>query len=110
MTRYLRSECFVSIGEVGEGNKNIKHEVVLTGEQSRKTQLLRWLENCSDQSIVFCKSQEDVDGVGKFIQSERYSVGMYHGGKSQTERESIIERFKQSKLGVTRPVQSPGGY
>ena len=88
----------MSIGEPGEGNKNIKHEIVLTGEQSRKTQLLRWIENCSEQVIVFCKSQDDVENIGKFIQIEKLSVGLYHGGKSQTERETLIERFKQSKL------------
>jgi ATP-dependent RNA helicase DDX23/PRP28 len=105
--KYLRCECFVSIGEVGEGNKNIRHELVLTGDQSRKTQLLRWLENCAEQSLVFCKSQDDVEAVGKFVQAERYSVSLYHGGKSQTERETTIERFKQSNLFLTRSIQSP---
>ena len=47
---------------------------------------------------MFCKSQEDVEGVGKFIQTEKYPVGLYHGGKSQTERETLIDRFKQSNF------------
>jgi superfamily II DNA/RNA helicase len=71
---------------------------VLTGEQSRKTQLLRWIDNSSDQTLVFCNSQYEVEAVGKYLQGERISVGMYHGGKSQFERENMIERFKQSSL------------
>lgn len=99
MTRYLRNECYISIGEPGEGNKNIKHEIVLTNDATKRTHLLRWVQSSSDQTIVFCRTQHEVETVAKFLQAEAYTVGFYHAGKSQAEREGTIDKFKKSTLG-----------
>jgi len=99
VTRYLRNECYISIGEPGEGNKNIKHEIVLTNDATKRTHLLRWVHFSSDQTIVFCRTQHEVESVAKFLQAEAQAVGYYHAGKSQAERESTIEKFKKSRPG-----------
>jgi ATP-dependent RNA helicase DDX23/PRP28 len=99
-SKYLRHELFISIGEPGEGNKNIKHELVLTNDASKRTQLIRWVDTSSNQTIIFCNRQEEVDNVGKYLSAENYSVAVYHGGKSQSERESLIDRFKKNKFKI----------
>lgn len=53
----------------------------------------------TDQTIVFCKTQHEVESVAKFLQAERHAVGYYHAGKSQAEREGTIEKFKKSRPG-----------
>lgn len=72
-SKYLRNECFISIGEPGEGNKNIKHEVILTNDSMKKILLMKWIGTSSDQTIVFCNTQEEVESVGRYLSSERVS-------------------------------------
>ena len=61
-------------------------------------QLLCVLGNKS--TLVFCNHRESVDRVGKYLQSQKYSCGIFHGGMEQDDRERSLYKFRNGSCHV----------
>lgn len=94
-SRYLRCPCWISIGDPGEGNKEIHHDIVMTKEDSKRGLLLKWVRQSKPQMIVFCSTQDNVEMVERWLRVDRQSVGFYHGSLTQEDRERVIQNFKK---------------
>lgn len=61
-------------------------------------QLLCTLGNKS--TLVFCNHRESVERVGKYLQSQKYPCGIFHGGMEQDDRERSLYKFRNGSCHV----------
>ena len=61
-------------------------------------QLLCVLGNKS--TLVFCNHRESVDRVGKYLQSQKFPCGIFHGGMEQEDRERSLYKFRNGSCHV----------
>ncbi|QRV74876.1 DEAD/DEAH box helicase [Ceratobasidium sp. AG-Ba] len=62
------------------------------------------------QSMIFCKRREVADQIARRMTAEGHQVSSLHGAKDATERDSIIDDFRdgRSKVLITTNVVSRG--
>lgn len=54
----------------------------------------------SKSTLVFCNHRESVERVGKYLQSQKYPCGMFHGGMEQDDRERSLYKFRNGSCHV----------
>ena len=54
----------------------------------------------SKSTLVFCNHRESVERVGKFLQSQKYPCGIFHGGMEQDDRERSLYKFRNGSCHV----------
>jgi ATP-dependent RNA helicase DDX23/PRP28 len=102
--KYLRAFCFISIGEPGGGKKDIEQKIELMNEANKKHRLLSILQSATPPIIIFANQKKSVELLAKILEkngvhifkiSQRNAV-IYHGSKTQQQRESAVDGFKSS--------------
>lgn len=51
-------------------------------------------------TLVFCNHRESVDRVGKYLQSQKFPCGIFHGGMEQDDRERSLYKFRNGSCHV----------
>ena len=54
----------------------------------------------SQSTLVFCNHRESVERVGKFLQSQKFPCGVFHGGMEQEDRERSLYKFRNGSCHV----------
>ena len=54
----------------------------------------------SKSTLVFCNHRESVERVGKFLQSQKFPCGIFHGGMEQEDRERSLYKFRNGSCHV----------
>lgn len=54
----------------------------------------------SKSTLVFCNHRESVERVGKYLQSQKYPCGIFHGGMEQDDRERALYKFRNGSCHV----------
>ncbi len=54
----------------------------------------------SQSTLVFCNHRESVERVGKYLQSQKFSCGVFHGGMEQEDRERSLYKFRNGSCHV----------
>ncbi|MBP3680181.1 MAG: DEAD/DEAH box helicase [Bacteroidaceae bacterium] len=63
--------------------------------------LYKLLCNLGSQStLVFCNHRESVERVGKYLQSQKFPCGIFHGGMEQEDRERSLYKFRNGSCHV----------
>lgn len=63
--------------------------------------LYKLLCNLGSQStLVFCNHRESVERVGKYLQSQKFPCGIFHGGMEQEDRERSFYKFRNGSCHV----------
>lgn len=64
-------------------------------EKDKLSTLTRLLTHLGSQStIVFVAHRESADRIGRYLQEEKFSAVVYHGGMDQEQRERSLYRFR----------------
>ena len=71
----------------------------------RENQKLEALARCIDMadaklSLVFCNTKKRVDDVTAQLQARGYSVDAIHGDMSQTQRDRVMDKFRNCKIEI----------
>ena len=71
----------------------------------RENQKLEALARCIDMadaklSLVFCNTKRRVDDVTAQLQARGYSVDAIHGDMSQTQRDRVMDKFRNCKIEI----------
>ncbi|MCA2980895.1 MAG: DEAD/DEAH box helicase [Myxococcaceae bacterium] len=53
-----------------------------------------------ESAIIFCRTREDVEGLGQTLERNGHSVASLHGGLSQEQRDRVMKRFKQKQVSL----------
>ena len=51
-------------------------------------------------TLVFCNHRESVERVGKFLLSQKFPCGIFHGGMEQEDRERSLYKFRNGSCHV----------
>lgn len=51
-------------------------------------------------TLVFCNHRESVERVGKYLQSQKFPCGVFHGGMEQEDRERSLYKFRNGSCHV----------
>ena len=54
----------------------------------------------SQSTLVFCNHRESVERVGKYLQSQKFPCGIFHGGMEQEDRERSLYKFRNGSCPV----------
>jgi len=76
--------------------KNISYETYLTDNK-----LANILNNCKENStecgIIYCQTRKSVKDIARILHANKLSVGVYHGGMTKTDRETMLENWMSGK-------------
>ena len=74
---------------------------VLSPEKDKLETLYKLLCTLGSQStLVFCNHRESVERVGKYLQSQKFQCGIFHGGMEQDDRERSLYKFRNGSCHV----------
>ncbi|KGN01234.1 DNA helicase RecQ [Clostridium botulinum] len=83
----------------GFDRENLNISIIKSG--SKKEYLLNYIENNKEQSgIIYAATRKEVDNIYEGLKNKGYSVGRYHAGLSDGERENNQEEFIHDRLDI----------
>ncbi|OOV59214.1 DNA helicase RecQ [Clostridium botulinum D/C] len=83
----------------GFDRENLNISIIKSG--SKKEYLLNYIENNKEQSgIIYASTRKEVDNIYEILKNKGYSVGRYHAGLSDNERENNQEEFIHDRLDI----------
>eukprot|EP01048_Picozoa_sp_COSAG05_P004528 COSAG05_NODE_248_length_12946_cov_85.003737_3_plen_794_part_00 len=99
----LHEPVRVTIGSVGEANKDIEQVVeVLQNEEAKWMWLVDNIDRMLDmgQVLIFRGSKDQCDAMSSKLQKASYNSNSIHGDKDQRERDEIMKAFKSGHAPV----------
>ncbi|MBN1046517.1 MULTISPECIES: DNA helicase RecQ [unclassified Clostridium] len=88
---------YIYIGDINRENLNLN----VLKEIDKLEELKDIIRSNEEQSgIVYCASQKEVDTLYYYLSDLGYSVGKYHGGLKDEEKENFQEGFLYEKFNV----------
>ncbi|EAY10542.1 DEAD/DEAH box helicase family protein [Trichomonas vaginalis G3] len=90
----------VSVGEIGGASENIKQVVHYCRQADRLGLLLKSLRGMKAPIIVFTNTRDSCEKSAMEIQNNGFRSAFIHGGKSQKERDSIVEGIQNNLFDV----------
>ncbi|WP_449538783.1 DEAD/DEAH box helicase [Ferdinandcohnia sp. Marseille-Q9671] len=95
-TKYMKSPKYIEVEQVQLAEGNIQHTLVEVEEKDKFLLLkdITIVEN-PDSCIIFCSTQERVDGLFEKLDNANYSCDKIHGGMIQEDRFEVMEDFKK---------------
>jgi ATP-dependent RNA helicase RhlE len=99
--KYLRKPVVVQVGRRSSAAITVQHFVYPVPKQ-RKTQLLAELlkNKALDSVLVFTRTKHGADRVVQHLEEAGIHADALHADKSQGQRESALQRFKDGKTKV----------
>lgn len=80
--KFLRSFCYISIGEPGGGKKDIEQRVEFLGESAKKHRLKQIIESTEPPIIIFANEKKSVDFLAKIVEKWGWNSVVYHGSRT----------------------------
>lgn len=97
--KYMKSPVVIEVNPEELTEEKIEHTYYEI-EEGNKFDLLNKIiitEN-PDSSIIFCRTQENVNKVVKLMEDKGYPCKAIHGGMMQDKRIDIMKRFKRGEF------------
>uniref|UniRef100_A0A915PQZ8 RNA helicase n=1 Tax=Setaria digitata TaxID=48799 RepID=A0A915PQZ8_9BILA len=102
---FLTDPVFVNVGSLKlAANSNIKQMVEVVGENQKEEKLLEFLGKISSErhckTLIFVGMKRTADWLTRLVRKEGYPALSLHGDKSQTERNFVMNDFKNGECSV----------
>lgn len=102
---FLRNYIQVNIGSLNlSANNNIVQNITVCEENEKEQNLIELLKTLTNDAtnkiIIFVETKKKVEDILKVIQREGYSSNSIHGDKSQSERDFVLESFRNGRISV----------
>lgn len=85
-------------------NDNIRQIVQVCQEEEKETRIIKLLKEITadrtNKIIVFVETKKKVEDVLKLIRRDAFSAASIHGDKSQMERDSVLNEFRNGKTSI----------
>ena len=76
--------------------KNISYEAYLTDNKLSKI-LNHCQLNSADCGIIYCQTRKSVKDIARILHANKISVGVYHGGMTKEDRETMLNNWMSGK-------------
>ena len=94
---YLRAPQTFRVGEESEPVEQVTQRYCEVASRDKVTALLSVLEE-DEQTLVFRRTQDDVDWLVKTLGRRRVKAAAIHGGLPQAERNAVMQQFRSGAL------------
>jgi len=96
---YMHQPDEISVGTKNAGAENVKHEYYVAHARHRYEVLKRIADmNPQIYGIVFCRTRRETKEVADKFMSDGYSADALHGDLSQSQRDFVMNRFRNRHL------------
>jgi ATP-dependent RNA helicase DDX5/DBP2 len=102
---FLRDYIQVNIGSLNlSANNNILQIMEVCEEKDKDQKLLKLLAEIQTdrecKAIIFGETKRRVDDIKYFLTKNGYRAQAIHGDKSQRERDFVLQKFRQDRMGI----------
>lgn len=98
-SNYMTAPVEITSGEKNTGSDNVSHEYYLVTERTRYPALKRIADvNPDIYAIVFCRTRRETQQVADQLIQDGYSADALHGDLSQSQRDSVMEKFRKKNI------------
>ena len=94
---YLREPQTFRVGEESEPVEQVTQRYCEVAKQDKLTALLNVLDK-DEQTLVFRRTQDDVDWLVKTLTRRGVKAAAIHGGLPQGERNAVMQQFRSGTL------------
>ena len=99
--RALREHAAVEIGRRAEAADGVEHVLVAVDKSEKRSALAMMLgELPKGRTLVFTRTKFGADKLARHLRREGNSVAAIHGGKTQSARTEVLERFRRGKTRI----------
>ena len=99
--RALKQHAAVEIGRRAEAADGVEHVLVAVDKAEKRNVLAMMLNELPQgRTLVFTRTKFGADKLARHLRREGNNVGAIHGGKTQSSRTEVLERFKQGRTRI----------
>jgi ATP-dependent RNA helicase DeaD len=96
---YMHVPDEISVGTKNAGAENVKHEYYVAHARHRYEVLKRIADmNPQIYGIVFCRTRHETKEIADKFMSDGYNADALHGDLSQSQRDFVMNRFRNRHL------------
>lgn len=98
---YSENPAYISV-KSGDTNENVDQNIVNYAGSASKINKLHdiLIQDDTKKVIVFDDTHRSVESISKELVSRGFSADSIHGGKSQSQRQQVLRKFKNSSVTV----------
>jgi ATP-dependent RNA helicase RhlE len=96
--KYLRNPKRVEVTPPGTSAEGVDHLLYILEPQDKRQAILNLLEKETRSTLIFTRTRLDAEWLGRLLAKQGHSVESLHADRSQGERISILEKFKQGEF------------
>ena len=96
---YLHEAKEITIGTKNEGSKNVNHVAYIVHAKDKYLALKRVVDFYPQiYGIVFCRTRKETQEIADKLIQDGYNADSLHGELSQTQRDLVMQKFRQRHL------------
>ncbi len=96
---YMKNPMEISIGKKNTGADNVAHHFYVIKSANRYLALKRIADiNHDVYGIIFCRTRQETKDVADKLIEDGYNADALHGDLSQSQRDSVMDRFRKKHL------------
>lgn len=102
---FLGDYIMIRVGSLSlAANHNIRQIIQICQEEDKENRIIKLLKEIAadrtNKIIVFVETKKKVEDVLKLIRRENFGAASIHGDKSQMERDSVLNDFRNGKSSI----------
>jgi ATP-dependent RNA helicase DeaD len=99
---YLKDPKTIRVGEESEPAENVRQMYCEVARRDKLDALKEVFEtiDSGEQTLVFRRTQGDVDWLVKMLKQRRLPAEAIHGGLRQSERNTVMQNFRDGKVKI----------
>lgn len=96
---YLHDAKEITIGTKNEGSKNVNHIAYIVHAKDKYAALKRVVDFYPQiYGIIFCRTRKETQEIADKLIQDGYNADSLHGELSQTQRDLVMQKFRQRHL------------
>ncbi|WP_185861136.1 DEAD/DEAH box helicase [Blattabacterium cuenoti] len=98
--KYLKNPVEIVIGKKNIGSNDVKHVYYVIENLNKKYLALKRIVDINPDiyGIIFCSTKKETKEIAEILIKDSYNADALHGDLSQTQRESVMNRFRNKNL------------
>jgi superfamily II DNA/RNA helicase len=99
-SKYQKDPVHISVGPTSTPVEEIKQSVIQTTQALKNSVLISELQARVGSVLIFTRTKSRTDRLAKHLTTVGLQVNRIHGGRSQNQRNSAIDGFRQGKFRI----------
>ncbi|MCF6351340.1 MAG: DEAD/DEAH box helicase [Flavobacteriaceae bacterium] len=96
---YMNNPVEITAGTKNIGADTVTHEYYLVTERNRYATLKRIVDmNINMYGVIFCRTRRETQEIADKLIQDGYSADSLHGDLSQSQRDFVMNKFRNKKL------------